>query len=141
MDAEETKRYQAIGLLLVGIGVAVPGVVISAILIMAMIAPPPATSAATEAPAYEPIDYAPDTYEPIVYVEPVITKYEYDLIRAGMTYRDVCAIIGEPGEEVTSVGVGRDRASNWMWANDDGSNAVITFGGGRVASKCQIWLK
>lgn len=32
---------------------------------------------------------------------PMVTKLEYDQIREGMPYEQVCAIIGDPGEEVS----------------------------------------
>ena len=70
---------------------------------------------------------------------PKITKAEYDKIKDGMTYSQVCDIIGGEGELGSSFG----GASVYTWegVGSTGANAVITFYNGKVTGKAQAGLR
>lgn len=77
-----------------------------------------------------------------------VTKTEYDMVKAGMSYDEVVAITGFKGEEDGSTqmdaipGVmGAITASMYSWENSDGSNMVIMFQNGKVQQKSQYGLK
>lgn len=78
--------------------------------------------------------------------ETKITLSEFNQIQNGMTYDEVIEIIGSPGELLSDVdiGLGQQYATKiYMWegAGDYGSNANISFQGGRVILKAQIGLR
>lgn len=78
--------------------------------------------------------------------KPTISKAEFDRITTGMTYEEVVEIIGSKGEVLsdTDLGFGSEyRTAIYMWEGEGqtGANANITFQGGKVISKAQMWLK
>ena len=75
-----------------------------------------------------------------------ITLSEFDQIKTGMSYSQVCEIIGGKGELMSSVDldIGSEYATQlytWEGNGYTGSNANVTFQGGKVVSKAQIGLK
>lgn len=77
---------------------------------------------------------------------PTITLAEYNQIETGMTYFQVCDIIGGYGELLseTDLGLGSEYATEmYMWEGDGslGANANVMFQGGKVTSKSQFGLE
>ena len=77
---------------------------------------------------------------------PTITLAEYNQIETGMTYFQVCDIIGGYGELLseTDLGLGSEYATEmYMWEGEGslGANANIMFQGGKVTSKAQFGLE
>ena len=75
-----------------------------------------------------------------------ITLSEFNQIRTGMSYNQVCEIIGGKGELMSSVDldIGYEYATQiytWWGNGYEGSNANITFQGGKVVAKAQIGLE
>lgn len=76
----------------------------------------------------------------------LITLSEFNAIQNGMTYEQVCEIVGGPGELLSDVdlGIGSEYAGQvYMWEGNGslGANANITFQGGVVVMKAQYGLK
>lgn len=69
-----------------------------------------------------------------------ITGAEYGQILEGLSYRQVAAIVGDPGEEQGSARVGGVSAKAYGWSNDDGSNATIIFREDKMMLKTQAGL-
>ena len=77
---------------------------------------------------------------------PTITLAEYNQIETGMTYFQVCDIIGGYGEVLSEVdlGIGSEYATEmYMWEGEGmaGANANVTFQGGKVTAKAQFGLE
>ena len=77
---------------------------------------------------------------------PTITMAEYNQIETGMTYFQVCDIIGGYGEVLSEVdlGIGSEYATEmYMWEGEGitGANANVTFQGGKVTAKAQFGLE
>lgn len=76
---------------------------------------------------------------------PTISKAEFDQIKNGMTYEQVVAIIGGPGELMSEVGSSGSEYYTvmYMWDGDGGwgANANAMFQGGKLQSKAQFGLK
>jgi hypothetical protein len=71
-----------------------------------------------------------------------VTKNEYEEVETGMSYEEVKDIIGEPGEELSSVefpGIG--KSVMYSWRNDNFSTMTAMFTGNRLVSKSQFGLK
>lgn len=86
--------------------------------------------------------------EPVTEEEnpPTITMAEYNQIETGMTYFQVCDIIGGYGEVLSEVdlGIGSEYATEmYMWEGEGitGANANVTFQGGKVTAKAQFGLE
>lgn len=76
----------------------------------------------------------------------LITLSEFNDIQNGMTYEQVCEIIGDSGELLSEVdlGIGSEYATEiYVWEGHGGlgANANVTFQGGVVVSKAQIGLR
>ncbi|MBQ9762394.1 MAG: hypothetical protein IJV82_04880 [Oscillospiraceae bacterium] len=73
-----------------------------------------------------------------------ISKAEYEQIKMGMTYEEVCDIIGGEGECSVSSGVGSYSGQVYTWKGTlyfiNGSNAAITFMNGRVTAMASVGL-
>ena len=69
---------------------------------------------------------------------PKITKAEYDKIETGMSYSEVCDIIGSEGELQASFGGA--AIYSWEGVGMTGANAAITFYNGRVTGKAEAGL-
>lgn len=77
---------------------------------------------------------------------PTITMAEYNQIETGMTYFQVCDIIGGSGELLSEVdmGMGFEYATEmYMWEGEGivGANANVTFQGSKVIAKAQFGLE
>ena len=78
----------------------------------------------------------------------VVTKSDYDRIADGMSYRQVAAIIGSQGEEMSRnkiEGVPGVMESvetvMYVWQNEDGTNMNAMFQNDRLMQKSQFGLK
>lgn len=77
---------------------------------------------------------------------PTITLTEYNQIENGMSYFQVCEIIGGYGEQLseTDLGLGYEYATemySWDGEGSIGANANVMFQGGEVISKAQFGLE
>lgn len=74
-----------------------------------------------------------------------ISMSEFERIETGMTYDEVVEIVGTDGELSTSVDMfGSDlKTEMYIWHGNGvtGSNANVTFQGGKVVAKSQVGLK
>ncbi|HHY66103.1 MAG TPA: DUF3862 domain-containing protein [Alicyclobacillus sp.] len=72
-----------------------------------------------------------------------ITKEEFDKIQTGMTYDQVVQIIGGPGELLSEAGDGEYKMQMYKWDGEKGfgSNANVSFQGGKVVAKAQLGLE
>lgn len=72
-----------------------------------------------------------------------ITMDEYNQIQTGMTYDEVVAIVGSPGEVISTSTVAGYTVTMVAWYGDSysGANANVTFSNGEVTAKAQIGLK
>lgn len=71
---------------------------------------------------------------------------EFNQIKNGMTYEEVCDIVGGEGEleADADLGIGSEYATKiytWEGNGSFGANANVTFQGGRVVSKAQLGLR
>ena len=89
----------------------------------------------TDAPLATP---APTPFNP-----PEITYDEYTRIRTGMTYDEVCFVIGTKGVESASSSSGGSSIKIYSWdgSGSIGANARITFIDGKMTSKAQAGLE
>ena len=73
-----------------------------------------------------------------------ISMAEYNQIEVGMTYEEVCQIIGAEGELGAEAGVGGYSSEVYTWKGTlyfiSGANASITFMNGRVTAMAQVGL-
>lgn len=69
-----------------------------------------------------------------------ISADEFARIQEGMTYSEVVAIVGEPGEEISSSNMAGYTTKMYSWQNFDGSNANVMVQNGRVVMKAQFGL-
>jgi len=81
----------------------------------------------------------------VVYRQDKITLAQFDAIEMGMTYREVCDILGSGGELLSraDLGMGFTYVTElYMWeGNSLGGNAIVTFQGGRAVAKAQFGLR
>jgi len=72
----------------------------------------------------------------------LITQGQYDRIEDGMTYEQVCAIIGRSGEELVNSHIAGYTTVMYSWKNSDGSYSSMNamFQNGRLISKSQFRL-
>ena len=77
------------------------------------------------------------TNEESVPNSPGITLAEYNKIEIGMSYQQVCNIIGSKGEE----GISTERSKGYAWYSDNGSGqAIFAFIDGKLAAKQNVGL-
>lgn len=93
-----------------------------------------------------PNDIIKGTSADVIDSEASISLEEFNKIETGMTYEEVCDIVGGEGTLGSSVdiGVGAEYKTDiYQWTGDGsiGANANVTFQGGKVISKAQIGLK
>ena len=93
-----------------------------------------------------PNDLIKGTGADIINSEGSISLEEFNKIETGMTYTEVCDIIGGEGTlgSTADIGMGDEyKTEIYQWTGDGsiGANANITFQGGKVVSKAQIGLK
>ena len=73
-----------------------------------------------------------------------ITMAEYNQIKEGMTYDEVCDIIGAEGELGADSSFGGYSAEVYTWKGTlyfiSGANASISFMNGKVTAKAQVGL-
>jgi hypothetical protein len=93
-----------------------------------------------------PNDLIKGTEADIINSEGSISLEEFNQIETGMTYEEVCNIIGGEGTLGSSVDMGigdeyKTEIYQWTGNGSIGANASVTFQGGKVISKAQIGLK
>lgn len=72
---------------------------------------------------------------------PIVTLAEYEQIREGMTYGEVIAVIGSPGEELSRSDMAGYVTVMYSWSNANGSNMNAMFQNGRLVTKAQLGLR
>jgi len=77
--------------------------------------------------------------------QPNMSEAEFDQIKNGMTYEQVSAIVGGPGEIVFETGTPGDQfyTVKYQFKGEGimGSNAQFMFQGGKLNTKAQMGLK
>lgn len=71
---------------------------------------------------------------------PIVTRTEYERIKEGMTYDQVKAIIGAPGEELSRSNMAGYMTVMYSWTNANGSNMNAMFQNGALINKAQFGL-
>ncbi len=69
---------------------------------------------------------------------------KFNNVETGMSYNEVCNILGYEGELISEVNIGDDKLATKMYAyygENLGSNANFTFQNDKLISKAQIGLK
>ena len=72
------------------------------------------------------------------------TRYsasQFSQIRNGMSMQEVASITGNNGEVVSDYGSQNFHEVTRSWANEDGSNMVVSFTNGEVTGKSQLGLR
>lgn len=82
----------------------------------------------------------------IINSEASISLEEFNKIETGMSYKEICDIVGGEGTLSSSVDVGigeeyKTEIYQWTGSGSIGANANVTLQGGKVISKAQIGLK
>ena len=93
-----------------------------------------------------PNDIIKGTGADVINSEASISLEEFNKIETGMTYEEVCDIVGGEGTLGSSVdvGIGEEYMTEiYQWTGDGsiGANANVSFQGGKVVSKAQIGLQ
>ena len=93
-----------------------------------------------------PNDIIKGTGADIINSEASISLEEFNKIKTGMTYEEVCDIVGGEGTLSSSVDLGvgdeyKTEIYQWTGNGSIGANANVTFQGGKVVSKAQMGLK
>lgn len=71
-----------------------------------------------------------------------ITLAKYEQVEMGMTLEQVKGILGDSYEEMSRVEMPNAPVTAvYMWANNTGDNATITFQDDKVSAKAQFGLK
>ncbi len=75
-----------------------------------------------------------------------ISMEEFNSINEGMTYNEVCEIIGGEGEQLANIDLGLGdelitESYKWEGEGNADANAVIMFQGGKVVTKSQSGLE
>ncbi|MDX1976237.1 MAG: hypothetical protein SFT94_01060 [Pseudanabaenaceae cyanobacterium bins.68] len=100
--------------------------------------PPPVPPATPPRPAAKlPVFTARPTSTPR---QPEINRSQYNQIQVGMELPEVEQIIGKPGRLIYDNPSSVIPTQLYSWKNPDGSNAIIEFQEGKVASKNQAGL-
>lgn len=91
-------------------------------------------------------DIIKGTSADIINSEASISLEEFNKIETGMTYQEICDIVGGKGTLSSSVDVGlggeyKTEIYQWTGSGSIGANANVTLQGGKVISKAQIGLK
>jgi hypothetical protein len=73
-------------------------------------------------------------------VSGLITHADYDTVRTGMTYEQVCSIIGSVGVELSRSDIGSYTTVMYSWKNRNGSNMNAMFQNGLLVTKAQFGL-
>ena len=93
-----------------------------------------------------PNDIIKGTDADVIHSQASISLEEFNKIKTGMSYKEVCSIVGGEGTLGSSVDVGLGeeyKTEIYQWTGDGtiGANANVTFQGGKVISKAQIGLQ
>lgn len=93
-----------------------------------------------------PNDIIKGTDADIINSEASISLEEFNKIETGMTYKEVCDIVGGEGtlSANSDLGIGDEyKTEIYQWTGNGslGANANVTFQGGKVVSKAQMGLQ
>lgn len=66
---------------------------------------------------------------------------QYNQLKSGMTYEEVCKIMGGQGQELSRMSLGDEELAGYMWQNDSGGNLQCQFQGNKMSSKAQFGLR
>ena len=70
-----------------------------------------------------------------------ITAAQFNRVKAGMTYSEVVAILGQPSEKLSQVNIAGHRSAVFMWQSGLMANCQVTFTNGAVVITAQFGLK
>lgn len=70
-----------------------------------------------------------------------LTLEKYNQIKNGMSYKEVCDILGKEGVETMDSGSGKYRVQSFKWEGNDYKFITIVMTGDKVSSKFQANLK
>jgi hypothetical protein len=70
-----------------------------------------------------------------------VTQAKYEQIQQGMTYEEVRAVIGAPGEELSRSDIAGYQTVMYSWKNGNGSNMNAMFQNGRLINKARFGLR
>lgn len=81
-------------------------------------------------------------------MQPKITMAKYNQVQDGMGYSNVCSIMGENGQEMSSSSmpgvpgmIPSITTKAYGWQNPEGSNTIIMFQNDKMVMKSQFGLK
>ncbi len=91
-------------------------------------------------------DIEAQSLEEVVLPPPIVTLAEFEQITSSMSYREVVAVIGDPGIAIdppTTVKAtdGDSETTSYAWQNSDASNMKATFQHDRLLKKSQLFLE
>lgn len=73
---------------------------------------------------------------------PGVTQAGYTAVKPGMTYKEAAAILGGPGDEISSTAVGPDTGRVVSWTAADGSsNITLMLENERVMTKAKAGIE
>lgn len=125
VKSKQTRRTMVIVLLVIAL------ICVSAMVILLFATPTAFTS--------------PSTPTSVVHQQSGISLAQFNAVEMGMTYQEVCNILGSDGELLSEVDIdmGAEYVTKiYMWkGNALGANANITFQGGKVSVKAQFGLR
>lgn len=70
-----------------------------------------------------------------------ITMANYHRIQTGMTYSEVCEILGKPGVEMARNELAGIKTELYSWQSKGPANMNVMFQNGRMVQKAQFGLK
>lgn len=69
-----------------------------------------------------------------------LTLQQYGQLQTGMSYERTVAILGRPGEEISSTDIGGIKTVMYQWKSARGANMNAMFQDGALISKAQFGL-
>jgi hypothetical protein len=115
-----------------------------------MLLPPPTASIAEQsAPIEQPVATPSPVERPAAavtqapQVKPGVTMVNYQRLQTGMTYEEVVAILGSPGQELSSNEIAGIRTVMYMWSGGSftGANMNAMFQNDGMVQKAQFGLR
>lgn len=70
-----------------------------------------------------------------------LTQAAFDAVLEGMSYEEVCGLLGGEGELLSSLEDGELFTEIYSWSDDSGASATVVFENGAMASKTQVGLE
>ena len=116
------------------------GTLVVLLLIAASITPKGTRAASDSRNTGQPRSLRTDEPPASLIPRPVVTMADYRRIDTGMSYRQVRAIIGADGEELSRSDIAQYTTIMYSWKNANGSNMNAMFQNGRLVTKAQFGL-